>query len=195
MAGLIKYHITTLILLYFTLLAVPCELLGQDMTVPVNTQFPIFFKIFPFDRNLDRFGKKINIYIIYQSNYRTSLNTRIEISNTVNANKLYSSGNIPVFIIPVDLSTESYELIIEKNGPGILYFCPLRAINIKEITKYCRKMKMISISGVPSYINDGVSVAIDRKGDKPEILINLPSAKSEGSDFSSQLLKLSTIID
>jgi hypothetical protein len=51
------------------------------------------------------------------------------------------------------------------------------------------------LTGVPDYIYNGISVGIDIKGEKPEILINLKSSKLEGADFSSQLLKISTIIE
>ncbi len=165
------------------------------MSVPVSVQFPIFLKIFGFDRNLNRLGKKINIYIIYQSNYRASLNTKNDIINTVNSQKLNYTGGLPISYIPVDISNENIDGFFEKNIPGIAYFCPLRAADIRNMTQLCKNKKMISMTGVTSYTKEGVSLTIDRKGDKPEIVINLASAKSEGSDFSSQLLKLSTIID
>lgn len=190
-----RLHIAVYSLILVVLLNLPNSAISQDMPVPVYNQFPIFIKILPFDRNLSRFGKKINFYIVYQSNFRTSLNTKNEVMSTVNSLKLYSSGSVAINYIPVDLSTDNFEYIMDKNGTGVVYFCPVRAINIKEITQYCRRKKLVSMTGIPEYMKEGVSVAIDRKGDKPEIVIDLSSVKSEGTDFSSQLLKLSTIID
>jgi len=38
-------------------------------------------------------------------------------------------------------------------------------------------------------------VGVGLKGESPEIIINLPAAREEGSDFSSSLLKLARVIE
>ncbi len=76
----------------------------------------------------------------------------------------------------------------------ILYITPLRATGIKEIIRACGAGKILTLTGVPEYVTDGVAIGIGIKGEKPRILINITSAKNEGSDFSSQLLKLAMVI-
>ncbi len=166
----------------------------QEMPVPVSVQFPLFMKILTFDRNINRFGTKINFYIVYQSNYRTSLNIKNEIFQVTNFRNPGKIQNAQVSYIGIDLSSETIENAVSKYGKGVLYITPLRAVDIADITKFSQRQNMITLTGVPDYLRNGVSVAIDTKGNKPEIMINLPATKAEGSDFSSQLLKLSTII-
>jgi hypothetical protein len=48
---------------------------------------------------------------------------------------------------------------------------------------------------VPDYVGAGCAVGIGTEGEKPLIIINLPAAKAEGADFSSQLLQLAKVIE
>jgi hypothetical protein len=41
----------------------------------------------------------------------------------------------------------------------------------------------------------GISIGFEVKGQSPEIVINLQSAKAEGMDFSSRLLQLARVIE
>jgi hypothetical protein len=52
----------------------------------------------------------------------------------------------------------------------------------------------MTFSGVPEYVEEGISVGIDVKNNKPLIVINIKSAKLEGIDFNSQLLKIAKIL-
>jgi len=44
-------------------------------------------------------------------------------------------------------------------------------------------------------MNVGISACINVDGEKPVIIINRNSARNEGVDFSSQLLKVSRVIE
>jgi hypothetical protein len=77
----------------------------------------------------------------------------------------------------------------------LIYVAPLRAYDVTKISNLSKKLKILTLTGVNEYIDFGLSITIGVKGDKPQIIINLPSAKAEGADFSSQLLKLATVIE
>jgi iron complex outermembrane receptor protein len=72
----------------------------------------------------------------------------------------------------------------------LLYGEAFRAPNVDV----SRAKKIMTLTGVPDYVELGLSVAIGIKGRKPQITINLPAAKAEGINFSSQLLKLAKVI-
>ena len=68
------------------------------------------------------------------------------------------------------------------------------AFETEKITGVSRAKKVITLTSVPDYVESGLAVGIGVKGGKPRIIINLPAAKAEGANFSSQLLRLAKVI-
>ena len=57
-----------------------------------------------------------------------------------------------------------------------------------------RKSPITTVTGVPDYVRRGVAVGIGMAQNKPKVLINLPSSRSEGSDFDANLLRIATVL-
>jgi hypothetical protein len=170
---------------------------AQDMSAPVSVQLPLFLKILSFDRNLKaRVGDEIVMAVIYQEKFKTSLNAKEELSNLIKESSIKTIEDIPIRYLSIDMS-DNNDLagVLSKNKVDILYIAPLRAMRIETITSLSRAKKMMTLTGVPEYVGSGVAVGIGIKGEKPQIIINLPAAKAEGADFSSQLLKLAKVIE
>ncbi|MDE3059363.1 MAG: YfiR family protein [Bacteroidota bacterium] len=169
---------------------------AQDMPVPVEVQYPLFLKIFTFDRNFhSRADEGIAIGILYQSEYRKSLNVRNAFIDIINNFPLRDVDGAPIRYVSIDITRESdLRAAVKREGIDLFYIAPLRAVDISTITGISREQHVLTLTGVPEYVIDGVSVSIDVKGDKPLIVINLPAAKAEGVDFDAQLLKLAKVI-
>jgi len=170
---------------------------AQEMPVPVNLQLPLFTKILTFDKNLAPHGNdSLRIAIVYQKLYRYSDNTQQEFLNVVEMLELRQIKGIPVVFMSYDLQT-TIELrkYFSEQKIDIIYIAPLRAAPVSEITEISRDLNILSLSGVTDYMKQGVSVGLDIKGDKPEILINQTNSKQESADFSSRLLNLVKIIN
>ena len=98
--------------------------------------------------------------------------------------------------VPVDLDSQpDLEAALAGSKVDLMYIAPLRAMNLKVITALSRAKKVLTLTGVPDYAEKGVAVGVGLKGESPEIIINLPAAREEGSDFSSSLLKLARVIE
>ena len=65
---------------------------------------------------------------------------------------------------------------------------------MEKITNLSRDKKILTLTGVPDYVDSGLTVGIGTKGRKPRIIINLLAAKAEGADFSSGLLNLAKVV-
>ena len=169
---------------------------AQEMPVPVELQLPLFTKILTFDKNLERrAGDSLRITVVYQKLYRYSDNTREAFFSNAGIMGLRKINGIPIVLLSHDLHTaEELQKFISEQKIDIIYIAPLRAVPVDEITGLSRELKVLSISGVTDYMQQGVSVGLDIKGDKPEILINKNNSGQEGADFSSRLLHLARII-
>ena len=83
----------------------------------------------------------------------------------------------------------------EEEGIDVFYVAPLRAIEVRKIAEISRLNGIKTITGVPEYVSDGLGVGIGLLKQRPLIIINLKAARAEGSEFRSQLLKLSRVIE
>ena len=64
---------------------------------------------------------------------------------------------------------------------------------LEAVVQISQAQGLVSLTGVPDFVTQGVAVGIGVRQDKPEILINLPSARLEGSRFDASLLRLSRV--
>lgn len=165
------------------------------MPIPLGTQFQLFLKILLFNRTAV-VKDQLVILIVYQKNFRVSLNTLNEIKSLNRDNLIGDFNGKPVRLESVSIENElDLETYLLHNKPDVIYIPPLRAIDIKMLAKIATEIKVLTLTGVPDYVKFGVTIGVDIKGEKPEIMINLRSAKESGADFSSQLLKLSRIVN
>jgi hypothetical protein len=54
---------------------------------------------------------------------------------------------------------------------------------------------MTTFTGVPLYVEQGVALSIGIVRERPQIIVNLAATRAEGSDFTSQLLRLCKVIE
>lgn len=167
----------------------------QEMPVPVDIQIPLFKKILTFDRNLkNRTGSEIVVGVLYQKGFKLSADAQKEFIS-VATRTIDSVDRSPLLFVSLEYTGESeLKTNLLKNNIDILYLTPMRAVDLNIITQLCQTTKILSITGVPQYVENGISIGLDIKVEKPQILINLQSTKAEGADFSSKLLNLAKVI-
>jgi len=184
-----------LLLLLLSWLVTPLDR-AQEIEVPANVQFALLQKILAFDRNLkERAGNEIVIGILYQSNFRASLNFKDELIAVIKKAKSDQWLDLPIryVVIEVDEKTNLAEQAA-KNGVNTFYVAPVRAIEMKTITAVSRARKILTFTGVAAYVEAGLAVGIGARGDHPRLIVNLSAAKAEGVEFNAQLLNLAKII-
>jgi hypothetical protein len=169
---------------------------AEDGPVPVEVQLALFEKIISFDRNLKpRVGNQIILGILYEEDFRTSLNVMDDFLESMDASQVKQVGGIPIRCVPLAINGETdFALILTRSNVNVLYVAPLRAVDMEKITAVTRAKHILTLAGVPEYVESGLAIGIGTRGEKPLILINIGAAKAEGSDFNSQLLKLAKVI-
>src|SRR5262249_28261537 len=90
---------------------------------------------------------------------------------------------------PADL-----EAFVKSKGINLLYLAPGTARALPDLIRISQAHRITTATGVPDYVRKGVAVGIGVRQDKPQILINLPSSKSEGSEFDASLLRIATVV-
>jgi hypothetical protein len=185
-----------LCVLIFVLLLAPL-IPAQEMTIPADLQYDLLIKVLTFDRNLrSRVGTEIVIGIAYQTAVRESIVAKDALLDAIRTSGASPWNDLPVRAVVIELGDPNdLAEIFGREGIDVLYIAPLRAFDVRAIIPVCNAKRVLSFTGVPEYIAAGVSVGFDIKEDRPEILVNLASARLAGADFSSKLLRLVRLVE
>lgn len=161
----------------------------------MNLQYSLIGKILSFNRTLKSHSDdKVIIGILYQSKYRSSSNAKNELLAIAQADVGGKIGSRAVQWIGVELQDENINVALETENIDVLYITPMRNVAIKDIAAVTRAKHILSITGIPEYLEDGLAVGIGSKGEKPFLYVNLVASKAEGADFNSQFLKIVQIV-
>ena len=161
----------------------------------LKIQYTLLLKILTYDKNfLNKATDKVIIGIVFQSGYRVSVDAKETLVDAIDESGLKVENRIVSYILMDMSGSGSMEYFVNNSYPDVLFVLPMRGINMSYITSLSKRYKIMTFTSVPAYMNDGISTCVNMDGEKPVIMINRNSARSEGLDFSSQLLKVARII-
>jgi hypothetical protein len=168
----------------------------QNLGIDVPSQYKLYLRILTFDRALkERVGDELVIGILTENFTRESRDTRDEMIKAISSGPKDLEG-IPIRWTAIDLLKDrDLGESLARESVDVLYVTPIRIFSIGSIAEVCRKIGISTFTGVPAFVEGGIAVSFSIKGRSAEIIINLRSAKAEGSDFSSRLLDLATVVD
>lgn len=165
-------------------------------SIPEAFQVPLFLKIVTYDRSLGtKIQDTIHIGVLsFPKDARSTRNTDAIIEN-LELNKDKTVNGLPFSFVEIEFSTETdLNKAIEENQISFLYITSGGPSVPDAITKIARAKKILTITGRADYVDRGISVGLGIANGTPQILVNLDSARAEGTDFSASLLKLCKIV-
>jgi hypothetical protein len=169
---------------------------ADSMAVPAGRQITLLLKVLTYDRQLEsKAGDSLVIGVVSVPTDAESAKASEQVQKT-----LYAFRGKTVKKLPLDFFVHDYtdpdklEAWIKRHAIDIVYLAPGNQANVAAIVAVARRLKLTTVTGVPAYVEKGVAVGIGERQSKPQILINLTSARQEGSDFDSSLLRIATVI-
>ena len=171
---------------------------AQEMAAPAEIQVPLLFKILTFDRRLEARppGNAIVIAVVFQTGYRASLVARNQIVDALKAMQDSTISGHPVRWVAVEwIDEEQVRLALIRERTDVVYVTPLRGVELHPLVRTARAAGMTTFTGVPLYVEQGVALSIGIVRERPQIIVNLAATRAEGSDFTSQLLRLCKVIE
>lgn len=166
---------------------------AQEMDVPVDVQMGLFHKILGFAHSLKTLHtQEYVIGIVYQSSFRASTEVKNQILALKNVPQVQG---LPVRYVAIRIESGSkIGTLLSTANIDAAYITPLRAVDISEIAQTCQASQTVSLTGVPTYIEEGLSIGVSLRSAKPLILVNLTSARAEGLKLSSNVLALAKVV-
>lgn len=167
---------------------------AQEVDVPVSIHIPILLKVLAFDRQLRlHVPKEIVVGVAFQSGNRNSARIKDEAVLALQGARIDLEG-ATLRVIAIDLDGDVWPAILAVGNVTHLYLTPLRAVSVAALVAKTREVHVLTLSGVPQYVNDGVALGVAVRGGRPRVLVNLEAARLEGADLSAELLKLAEIV-
>ena len=165
----------------------------ESMPVPAAVHVPLILKILTYDRYFNKRGwAAYRIGIVYAGNDPASSKVGNDIAEVFRS---WTVRNLPIESTTVEYMSDSQVEGVVKSGQfAMLYIAPGNARNLQRLLQVCQGEHIITTTAVPAYVEQGVAVGIGVRQDKPEILINLRSSKSAGSEFDASLLRIARVI-
>src|SRR6185436_16807381 len=167
---------------------------AQKMAAPAEVQVPLLFKILTFDRRLETRppGNVIVIAVVFQTGYRASLVARNQVLDALKTMVNSTISGHPVHWVAVELKdVDQLRLALIHERTDIVYVTPLRGVDLDTIMTTARTASMTTFTGVPLCVEQGLALGVGIVRERPQIIVNLPATRAEGSDFNSQLLRVS----
>jgi hypothetical protein len=170
------------------------EAAAAQGTLPDGLQVSLLQKVLTFDRALVASGGTVEVAVIYQSDYPQSAAAKAAFMRAATAASAQAGIKLRFRAVNIE-GTMRFEDVFTVAGAQVAYLMPLRGIDVKSLSRAAASRGVRTASAVADYVYEGVSVTLGVKAGRPSININLKSCRSQGSDFSSQLLKLATVVE
>lgn len=167
------------------------------MVQPASVQVPIILKVLTYDRQFEvRTKGLVSIGIIHDPTDPGSARAMNDISDTLYGARDKTVKRIPIKYFQIEYTGRSnLDRFSEERAISVYYLTPgLSAQAIAQILEVSKARSITSITGVPAFVEAGVSVGIGERRSRPQILINLPASRSEGCEFDASLLRIATVI-
>jgi len=177
------------------LLLLPLPAAAQVMTLDAERQVLLLMKILTYDRQFEKkSGDAVVVGIIYVNSIAESHAALESIAQSFLKAKGKVVKKLPLKYEIIEFTTAAdVEKAVKAKHVNVLYVTPGLDKYLPELVKLAQANQLTSTTGVTSYVDKGIAVGVGFDRNKPQIVINLPASKSEGSEFDASLLQIADI--
>jgi hypothetical protein len=179
-----------------SVLVLAAPLRAQEMALSAEAQIPLLLKVLTYDRNFEKkAGKELAMGIVHDPADRESAKATDEVGTTLFKFTGRTVKKLPFKYYTIEFTgAADLEKFVKEKGISVLYVAPGSTKNLPVLLKLSDELNLTTVTGVPDYVRRGVAVGIGVVQDKPQILINLATARAEGSEFDASLLRIATVL-
>jgi hypothetical protein len=162
-----------------------------------DVQIALLLKILTYDRSFPVKNKSgVMIGVVFVAADPESVAAKDEILKTLALVADRTIKNVPIKAVALEYKDpKSLAATVRSQGINVFYIAPGNAASLQELLRMSHTKGITTATGVPEYVQRGVAIGIGIKADKkPDILINLPSSRQEGSEFDASLLRIATVV-
>lgn len=166
---------------------------AQQAHLPAELKLPLLVKVLSFDRDLEKRSRDVVVAVVFQRNVPASLRERDEWFAAAGARPSLNGARVRVVGIEY---RDADELVVALNRAGarIVFLPQLRAVDMPALADRLRAAGFRTATDEPALAGRSASVGLLLRAGRPHVVINMPLAVREGSDYSSQLLRVVEVV-
>jgi hypothetical protein len=183
------------ILLACLISLVPCGPLRAQAGLPFEVQVPLLLKVLSYDRALNRNGSgDLVLAVLYDAANSTLTAARTAFTRAVRASDVAVVNGRTIKVVEINVAAGHVGTAMKEKGVTAAYLTPGLDARLEQLVRAAVEAQVTLMSGSERYVKQGVAVGVGAAGGKPEILINLRTARTAGADLPAPLLKIATVI-
>jgi hypothetical protein len=156
----------------------------------------IFARVLSYELTLEqRVGEDIGVVIVYKKGDSASQATADEWHRALSELSSVKIKNRSLFALTAAYDAPTLGRLIEERGADVLLASNgLSTEEMLGLSRLARTNQLLSAGNAVEQVDQYMTLCVTVSGGKPEIVINLNTARLEGISFSSNLLGLARII-
>lgn len=178
----------------------PFSIAAEGGVLPGDVFTAIMLKALNYDRNIDRQAKeKIIVGIVYFSDDSETQGFAGQVKDNiakVQSTFLLNNKSVEGKVVALERTFDKAKLAeqLKQDNIAVLVVAINDPSSVHSILALTKGMQISSVCGSPGCAQNGMGLEIIQKNNKPRMVINLASAKEEGSDYNSKFLDLCEVI-
>jgi hypothetical protein len=165
--------------------------------LPSKNQALLLLRILAYDHKLGErvVDKRVTIYVLHKTGAAESEDAANEMVGRLRdiAKSTKLAGNT-IQVFKLAYNKDTFEADVGRVKAAALYVAPSLGDTLSPIAAVTGKRKLLTFTGVPEYVNAGLSIGFSNDDGKPVISVNIPASKSEGADLDVALLRVAKIV-
>lgn len=165
--------------------------------LPPEKQALLLLRALTFDRALPARVKDTPVLVIaYKAGDIESEDTRRVLTVTVETlSKTIKVGGKQVKVVAVPYAdASSFAARMRSLNAAALYVAPGLRGAVEELSAFARSSKLLTLTGDAHLVLAGLSIGLVEEEKKPQVMVNLRAAKSEGADLDSSFLRVAQVM-
>lgn len=144
---------------------------------PANIQVALFTKLLALNKKINS-GGEVKLYVVGNPQFAAAMKPVVGRKMGKSIFKSVQEGPVPTEAMP-DVR------VIYVGDPK----------QWEAIQAYCRKHKILSITGLPELEGKGVTLSVGIAKKKPRVVLDMAAVKAEEAEFESKILGVATLIN
>jgi hypothetical protein len=156
---------------------------------------PLVLKALTYDRNLKaRAGDHVRIGVV--SPAKASRESADELMSSVGHLPDRTVSGLPVSFLEISAADEgALDQALRGSRWAAVYVMPgFRADDLAQIRRLCAARQVLAVAAEVQDVERGIAFGVGSAAGRPQIVVNVASAKASGTDFDLALLRLARLV-
>ena len=167
---------------------------GAGSMVPFDVQVPLVLKALTYDRNLKtRAGDQVRIAVVTPE--RGGRSATEELFSSVGNLPDRTVNGLPVTFKEVAGAEAALDETLRSGRWAAVYIMPgFRPEDLAQMRRICAARQVLGVAAEADDVERGIAFGVGSAAGRPQIVVNVASAKASGTDFDLALLRLARLV-